>query len=215
MFGLTDPNIFKVRIRFQIGQNQCETGFKLRDVATQDNTPATVSATVEPWAHTNFRTLLNSDDTLVAVDVLKMGTDEGHEHLFINEHGTRDDGAGALVPSFLAVNISMKTQLRKRYGQGRMFWPIRAESQVQQDSIAPGAIAGFQGVLDALTGLFTGDPITHDLILVNTHGILPPRAAHGSTPARPEIPASWYDVESFKVNLPLTSLRSRKVGIGA
>jgi len=121
----------------------------------------------------------------------------------------------APLPNFVAVNIALKTQRRKRYGQGRMFWPLRDENDVTGDSLITAAVTSFQGVIDALTSLYTGSEVTHDLLLCNAHGVIAPRAAHGSTPARPEIPPSWYDVGAVKLNTAVTMLRSRKVGIGA
>jgi hypothetical protein len=214
--GLTDPNLFKVAIRFQFANNfKGQTGFKLRDLAVQDNTCESVANAVVPWVNGSFRTLLNQLDTILAVDVIKMGTDEGFTHLFDNTHGTVTVAADVICPSYNAVNIALRTQLRKRYGQGRMFWPVRRDDDINMDTLNAQGLAAQQGALDALMTAFSGSVLTHDLVLVNAHKVIPPRAATASTPARPEIPPSWYDVESVKVNTAITSLRSRKVGIGS
>jgi hypothetical protein len=213
--GVGSPNIFKCSIRTRIENQLVQTGFKVRDVAVQDNDPSEVGAVVKSWVDDHYKALFLVTDDILAVDVLKMGTDEGWTYEYSNVHGTASLTTGTWHAPFICANISLKTQLRKRYGQGRMFWPVRFENYTDGGVLNATCIAGFQGVIDALTTAFTGSTTTHDLLLVNTHGVLPPKAATASSPARPEIPASWYDVESVKLNTYITTLRSRKAGIGA
>lgn len=216
LIGAVDaPNIFKVTFRFNLFDSQCQTGFKVRDLALNDNTVQNVLDVFDPWFLTNFRPLLNQADRLVALDVVKMGTEEGLEKIYNGIAGSRINGGTSIPPAFLAANISMKTQLRKRYGQGRMFWPLRDDNLFDGDKLNGAGVAAIQSVVDALLALTTGSVLTHDLRLVNTHGTLPPKAATPSRPARPEIPPSWYDVDTVRVNEPVTALRSRKIGIGA
>ena len=213
--GALDQNVFKCNIRFQIGNNHCQTGFKVRDVAVNDNTPEDVSAPVVLWANDHFKNLLLGSDLLVAVDILKLGTDEGFTHNFAaGTVGTMSSGSFSPEPSFLASNISLKTQLRKRYGQGRMFWPVRGEEWVTGDLLNGPGIAAHQGVLDALATAFTGSTTTHDLLLCNAHGPIAARAATTSAPERAAIAPSWYDVESLRLNTTVTSIKSRRIGIG-
>lgn len=214
LFGLTDPNVFKVNVRFTIGNEKCQTGFKLRDLATQDNSVQDVIDAVDPWVTNFFKPLLMTADKIDAIDVTKLGSDEGAEKLYVGVTGNIAGSTPQFQPSFIAANIALKTSLRKRYGQGRMFWPLREEGWQDAGFLNAAGIAAFQGAITGLTDAFSGSVITHDLVLVNTHGVLPARAATGSSPARPEIPASWYDVEVVKLNTLVTSLRSRKIGIG-
>ena len=213
--GIADQNVFKVNVRFKINQQECQTGFKLRDVAVNDNSVQDVIDTVVPWVNDSFRTILSTADAIVGVDCIKLHSEEGAEHLFVNLFGTQAQSNTQKIPGFIAVGIALKTSIRKRYGQGRMFWPIRDENLIDQDFLNAAGVTAIQGVIDALTTLFTGDQLTHDLLLVNSHEVLAPRAAHGSTPARLEIPPTWYDVDVVKLNTTITGLRSRKVGIGA
>lgn len=208
------PTLFKVAIRYKVGDTLNQTGFKLRDLAVNDNDVGDVVDAVVPWVHNSFRTLLHQGDEVIAVDVLEMFSENGIEHLFNGEFGTSNLPGTAQLPNFLAANIAMKTSKRKRYGQGRMFWPLRNENWIDMEKINATGIGAFQGAIDALVAAFSGSVLTHDLSLVNTHPILAARAATATTPARPEIPAKWYDVETIKLNTVVTGLRSRKLGIG-
>lgn len=207
--------LWKVAIRFKIGQENCQTGFKLRDLAVNDNTAEDVVNAVDLWVTNFFRALLLTADQLVAVDAIKIGGEEGSEKLYPNLFGSSGINAADGSASFMAVNVALKTSRRKRYGQGRMFLPFRRDQDADQNFLNNSGIAAFQGAVDGLTDAFSGSVLTHDLALVNVHGILPARAATATTPARPEIPATWYDVETVKINRTVTALRSRKAGIGA
>lgn len=213
--GALDPNIYKVSIRWQQGSGLCQTGFKVRDKLVQDNTPETVATTVWTWVNASFRTMLMNADTLLGVDALKLGTDEGFTYTPVNVHGTMNPDQSVWEPGFLCANIALKAQLRKRYGQGRMFWPLRNGDWTTQETLNAVGIAAYQGVIDALVAAFGAANVGNDLGMVNAHGVLPPRAATGSRPARPEIPASWYDVDTVRLTSVVTGLKSRRAGIGA
>ncbi len=214
--GTTDPNIFKVNFRFRMGSSHCQTGFKLRDVGVQDNTAQEVADEVATQLGTGFRALLSVQDVLEGIDVLKLGTEEGGWHPYEPAAGVGSIpfDAAKMLPQFLAANVSLKSEIRKRYGQGRMFLPLRRDEYVDGDLLTAGAQDELDQFLDPLSDHFTGDPLTHDLILVNAHPLMPPRGSVGGEGYRPEIPASWYDVVSLRTNSAPTFLRSRKVGVG-
>lgn len=213
--GALDQHVFRCTVRFRRNNQKMQTGFFVRDVAVNDNSCEDVANVVDGWVTTNFRTLLQNLDPVDAVDVVRLMSEEGFTKEYTGLTGTKSIVAVSVVPTFLAAQIALKTQRRKRYGQGRMFWPLVDENDFTGDSLTSGAVTAFQGVIDALTTLFTGSDLTHDLKLCTAHGVIAPRAAHGSTPARPEIPPTWYDVDAVKLNTAVTMLRSRKVGIGA
>jgi hypothetical protein len=212
--GLTDQHVFKVTHRFMVAGQRQQLGYHVRDVAVNDNTPETVANVADGWGMTNLRTLLLTQDNYVATDVIQLDSDQGFTIDHVNVVGTKSVAGVAPLPSFLAVQVALKTQRRKRYGQGRFFLPLRDENDITQDSLITTAVTAFQGVVDALTDLFMGSEVTHDLLLCNTHGIIPPKAATSTSPARPEIPPSWYDVDAVILKSAVTMLRSRKAGIG-
>lgn len=213
--GALDPHIFKVTVRYLIGVQQCQNSFHLRDVGVQDNSEEDVANEVRTQLENGFRSLLKTSDSMVGYDVRTLGADTGFALAPSGTPGlnaTTDDNA---LPSFTAAVLSLKSEIRARYGQGRMFLPLTGINQQDYNTITATFIAQANTLITAMTDHFTGDPVTHDLLLVNAHGIIPARPATATTPARAEIPPSWYDVTSLRLNQICTSLRSRKVGVGS
>jgi hypothetical protein len=215
--GLTDPNIFKVTFRFLLGTSHCQMGFKLRDVAVQDNDAQEVADQVATVLGTPFRSQLTGTDSLEMIDVVKLGTEEGGVHIFAagSGGGTQSSDPGNKAPSFICANIALKSEIRKRYGQGRMFLPLARDEWYDGNTLIGAGSTVVNAFITPLTSNFTGDPATHDLLLVNAHPALPQRGAVGAPGYRAAIPASWYDVVSLRVNNTVTFLRSRKVGVGS
>lgn len=213
--GALDPNVFRVKILFLLGTQKCQTGFHLRDVATNDNSAADVANEVHTQLQQTFRQLLTPRDSYDGVDVVRLGSDEGAGVTATQRTGLLNTSAANDHPTFVAGVLSLRSEIRKRYGQGRMFLPLTSDAYTDGDSINTDGLAGVQPFITALTDHFTGDPVTHDLLLVNAHGVLPAIPPVGTKPGRPEIPASWYDVNTLRLNSLVTSLRSRKVGVGS
>lgn len=209
-----DRNVFRINVVWRASNQLCQTGFYVREVAFNDNTPEDVVNTVKPWVDDHLRGLILTTDDMVRIDCLKVGTEEGFTFDYVGVHGSLGVAGVAPLPTFICANIALKTQRRKRYGQGRMFWPVRDENMVTGDTLIAAAITTYQGVIDELADLFTGDPVTHDLILCAYHDTIPELPATPSRPARAPIPAHWYDIAALKLNTAVTSMRSRKVGIG-
>lgn len=213
--GSGDKNVFDITIAFHRGTNACQTSFSLRDLAVNDNSPEDVANAVVPWVNDFFRALLTTADALDFVDVKQVATVDGFTHPFNNVFGSVAPASFVRTPSMLCVCVNLKTQRRARFGQGRMYWPIPTEDWMEADVVNATGITAYQGAIDNLVENFSGSVLTHDLALVNHHGILPPRAASGQTPARPEIPATWYDVDVVKLNTMIRALRSRRAGQGS
>lgn len=205
---------WKCTINFRLGVSRCVTGFHLRATALAFPTPAQVAAAVNDFAVTNFRTLLTSADEVLGVDVVNMVTGEGASTNLANQPGTLGVAAAGILPSYVMAPISLKGELRRRYGQGRMYWPIRNEVWVDGDALNATGTAAVEGVLDSFNDRFIDTTVVDRLAAINVHGVLPPLAATPSRPAREEIPASWYDVTSARLNTTLSFLRSRKAGVG-
>lgn len=213
--GDGDPSIFKVTYRFRLGNSICSTGYKLRDVAIQDNTAQEVAEQVRTVATESFRALLTQFDNFDGVDVVKMGSEEGGWAPLAVTGGAFPNADADAMPNFICANVAMKSEIRKRYGQGRMFVPVVGEFDVLKNVLRPEGIARIQTWLDTLIANFMGNPATHDLIMVTAHPLLPARGIAGQPIFRAAIPASWYDVQSLRVNPNITFLRSRKVGVGS
>lgn len=213
--GALDPNLFKVNLLFLMGTSKCQTGFKLRDVAVQDNSPQDVADQCLTLLQDPMRALLGQTDSFIGIDVLKIGTDEGAWAPSTVLPGARIVGGGAEQPNFMSINVALKSEIRKRYGQGRMFLPTVHQDDVDGNVLSTSGLTWPTSFVTVLQDNFMGDPATHDLILVNSHPALPQIGAPGTPGYRAALPPSWYDVVSIRINAVVTSLRSRKAGVGS
>jgi|KBSSwiStaDraftv2_1062776.scaffolds.fasta_scaffold135192_3 hypothetical protein len=213
--GALDPNIFRVNILFLHGTSKCQTGFKLRDVGVQDNTAQEVAEECRTQLAGPFRDILAHTDSLLGFDVLKLGTDEGGWAPQVQQAGNNIIQAADELPHFVACNVALKSEIRKRYGQGRMFLPLIIEDQISGNVLSAQGSNAMQNFVNVMIDHFTGDPATHDLLLVNAHDVIAAVGGAGNGSGHPDIPRSWYDVVSLRVNSIVTSLRSRKPGVGS
>lgn len=210
--GQVEP--YKCVITWMMGTTRAQTGFHLRNTTLGFRDAGEIATEVADFANTNFRTILATADQLAGVDVVNMTTGEGGSVSFNNTTGTVGVSDGAL-PSYVMCSVSMKGELRRRYGQGRMLWPVRPEGWTTADLLTGAGITAFNGVTANFLTRFVNVGLTDTLKAINVHGVLPPRAATANRPARPEIPATWYDVTNLRVNNVLSFLRSRKAGVGS
>jgi hypothetical protein len=213
--GTLDPHIFRVNVRFFMGASKCQWGFKLRDAVLNDNSAQNVADSVLGVVQEHFRGLLTPNDGLEGVDVLRLGSEEGGWAPQVSQAGTLAAVGTLGMPNFTSCNVNLKSEIRKRYGQGRFFLPMVSESDIDGNTINSAGLARIQFLIDDLQDNYSGWTGTHDLILVNAHPVLPARGVIGGPLYRPEIPAQWYDVVSIRVNSLVTSLRSRKAGVGS
>lgn len=213
--GVLNQRVFRVKIAFKLGQSNCQTGFHLRDVGVNTLDPDDVVELVRPWADTHFRALLKVTDSLVGVDAMNLVSKEGAAHSFTTTAGSMAVDAVTSGPSFLMVPITLKGERRTRYGQGRMLWPVVNDLHTSGDALSAAGASTFQGVIDELAELFIGPAITTNAHLINLHELLPSTRPHKGDEPLPEVPATWYDVTSIRLNTTLSSLKSRKVNVGS
>lgn len=197
--------IFRVNIAFTREGQKCQTGFHVRDSGVQGMTEEEVANVFHPWASTQFIKFLRTTDSLIGVDVENLVTREGFSHSFTNQPGQIND---APAPSFLTVPISIKGSIRRRYGNGRMLWPVPSQGFLNGNVLHPTFAAYYQAALTALSDIALGDGVSRDVVLVHAHG---PLAALN---ARPAVPAMWYDATSLRLNTTIGSLSRRKIGHG-
>jgi hypothetical protein len=213
ILGTGAKAVYQVNIGWLANNQHCQTGFAVRDVAFNDNTAQGVLDVIDPFANGLFKGLLLDSDRLLFLDVARLFSEDSAHKDYVNVPGTNGSGQATYLPTFLSMKIAMKRQARKRYGQGRMFWPIRQDTWVDADTLTAGAITAVNSIIQWLTDNLTG--VTADLHLCNYHMVIPARPAKGSTPAREEIPPTWYDVDTIVLATDATAVKSRKVGRGA
>lgn len=215
--GTLDPNIFHVNIRFLRSGQHCQTGFKVRDAVTNDNTAQEVAEAVDAAILSSFRGLLLTNEQVEGIDVRRLGSEEGGwvPKTYAEGSGGLDvSSAGNGTPAFIAANLALKSEIRKRYGQGRMFLPMSHDGWMDGNFMNSTGVSNFAAFLTAMTSNFTGSTTTHDLILVNAHPAIPEHLAVGQPGYRAAVPASWYDVVSLRLSTTITFLRTRKYGVG-
>jgi hypothetical protein len=213
--GITDPNVFRCTIRFRLGVSKCQTRFHLRDVAFNDNSEQEVAEQMQTVLRSAFRGILSDADAIESWDAAILGQDTGYSLPETTGTGTTGHNIATEAPDFMAAVVSLKSEIRKRYGQGRMFWPIFAENMIDENVLSSVGISVLTSLVTAFTDNFTGDPVTHDLLLVNAHGLIPAHGTIGTPGYHPDIPPAWYDVLSLRLNTVVTALRSRKAGVGS
>lgn len=213
--GTTDIHPLKVRIAFRLGTSNCQTGFTLRDSSLTPSNPQSCADDVGEWVTEAFRNIFSTSDQFLGVDVVDMVTGEGGAMSFANVFGTQALTAATTLPSYVQVPISLKGELRRRYGQGRMLWPVRHENFVDTDILSAGGVTGYQSVIDTMVTRYLGTGSSSDYTLINVHGDIAAKLATPTTPARPAVPPSWYDVTTIRLNSVLSFVRSRKQGVGS
>lgn len=213
--GGTDSHPLNVRIAFQLGTSQCQTGFKLRKEGLNTVDVQEAATEVADWVNTSFRTIFVAQDRFLGVDVVDMTTGDGGAVSFSNLMGSMPSQPGERLPSYVQVPVSLKGSLRRRYGQGRMLWPVRYEGWVDEDVLNSTGAAALQAVITNLSGRFIGSSRSSDYRMINAHGVIAPKAATPTTPARPEVPPMWHDVTTARLATVMSFLRSRKAGVGS
>lgn len=204
----------RVSIRWRMGTTVAQTGFHLRAAGPAFPTLDAVVTEVSDFATVQFRKLLATTDELLGVDVFDMTSEEAAQSTWAATTGLYAAGNSAM-PSFVTAPVSLKSKLRKRYGQGRMLWPVRGEGMTDNEILAPTAVTLFQGVIDDMIARYVDDDLTGTLILINVHGALAADRPHKKPEPLPAVPATWYDVGSIRLNKAVSSLRTRKQGIGS
>lgn len=204
--GAGDTRVFRANIQFRHGSQNCQTGFHLRDVGVNTLTPEDVAEEVADFATTQFVKLLHQVDSITGIDVANLATSEG---FFVSPAAANGTEPGALPPPFVTIPVTLKGNLRKRYGNGRMLWPMWNREAADNGVLIPAAQAIVAGVVADMTSRFMEGPLFGTMRLVHLHRALP------AVGTRPAIPATWYDVTSIRASTVVSSLRRRKAGVGS
>ena len=209
-----DRHPLQVKISWLQGTHTIQTGFYLRAAGANVANAQEAADSVWIWVNTHFRTLLTPQNRMVGVDVVDLVDRSGGVVSPANVYGTAVTSEEVRVPSFMAATVSLKSALRTRYGQGRMYFPVMGEAAISGDVLSVAAQTSYQAVITELATRFIGNTAS-GYNMINVHGQLEPRPATPTRPARLPIPPTWYDVASVRLNIALTALRSRKAGVGS
>lgn len=211
--GILDSRVFRVKISWTQAGQQCQTGYHIRDVGVNTLTPEDVAEEAAELAQTNaFRTLFATVDQIVSVDAVNLRTAEGHTIALPNVMGLQNAEA---LPSFTACSLALVGGIRKRYANGRMFWPVRGENTTTADILNATGVGIFDAAIAEFTSRYMGGALFGTQQLVHLHEAKPARPAVGKPEPLPAVPATWYDITAIKLNRAVTALTSRKVGVGS
>jgi hypothetical protein len=211
--------VYQANVFFQLGLSRCQLGFGFRNVIVTGDQSAALLAELHPWILTNFRPLLSPLDKLIGCEVVNVAAKTGVSHDYGNIGGTSDAQAASTQPSFMACTVSLKSGYRSRLGTGRFFLPVRHEGWVDGDQLSSTGNTILQGFVTAFGTTFITNGLLDGTRLANFHEALPERPRTGRNASAlgplPAVPATWYDVESVRLNTIPTSLRSRRAGVGS
>jgi hypothetical protein len=207
-----EGTVFDIKISWTHAASRQQTGFSLRPLGPFVGTPLDVATNVDTALRTPFRGLLNNTDSYLGVDAVNVTTKVGGS---ISPSGIVGASAGAMGPGFLAAVLSLKGEQRTRQGQGRMFLPVYFEGQVDFETLTPTGQTDLGAFVEALRTNYIETGVGDVFKMVNWHPLLPADRPHKGTGSLPVIPSTWYDVTSVRLNPQVTSLRSRKQGVGS
>lgn len=211
--GIGDHRVFEVKIAWIQAGQQCSTSYHIRDVGVATLSPEDVATEAAELANSSaFRSILRNQDQIVSVDATNLVTKDGHTVALTNVVGLADVNP---LASFSACAVGLVSGKRVRYGNGRMFWPVRGTIFTDGDRLVGAGITAFDNLRAEFTTRYMDDGVTATQRLVHLHEAKPERPRKAGPPNLPAVPASWYDVTAIKINRALTPLRSRKVGVGS
>lgn len=205
--AVAGTNIYRITIFMRWQQQLLQTGWHMRDtglVALQS--PDTALDLVQPWVHDHFRTIMHQNLVFERIAAEEITSKNYAERVLVAEAGTVN---GVEAPSFMAVNVALRSAQRHRYRNGRMFWPLTGQLANTGSQLSAGPGAEIQGVVTSWVTTFLGNILTNNFRAVV---VAPARPA---TAKRPAIDHSWIDVDVAKLNTTITALRRRKVGVGS
>lgn len=200
----TANRVFRCTVRMRCRQAAMQTSFHVRDVALPNASVQSIHAEVKPWVFGAFRTAISSDISLEKFEVQRLIENSYFAEDYVNTVGGNSNAQGSTM---FAASVALKSNLRSRHANGRMFWP--AAGVAGGDQIAGGTFNVLAAAAADLMTRFGGVIIIGEAKLVVVGAPEP-----GGTPESPNAPR-WTDVEAVRVNPLLTALHSRKSGVGS
>ena len=209
--GSGQTSILDVKLTWVMQASRMQTGFSIRRGAAAAATEQDLANHVNTNLATSFRAILPMSAQFTGVDVVDVTTKVGAAVSTTNTPGT---ALGSLAPGFVTAVLSLKGELRTRYGQGRMHLPCMIDEWANYETITTAASDVYQTFVTALSNLYVGAEVGQEWVMVNHHPALAANRPNNTRPGVLAVPASWYDVTSIRLNPQVGTLRSRKQGVG-
>ena len=197
--------VFRCTLSMQVRLQKIQTALHLRDIGVPNEDAESCHTHFETWMNDHFRLALSSNVSIVRLAVEEIRTKE----YFAKDYtGVTGSSSYALNSTMEAVAISLKSTSRSRHANGRMFWPLLGTPQ--SDQVDAGALVTFQTQAASLADRYISGTVTLDRFQLVVIGAPAPSLTTPNTN-----PKRWTDVTNIRVNPVVTSLRSRKVGVGS
>lgn len=196
--------VYKFQVFMSIRGSTMQTNFHCRDVLVPNTNPESAHNEVKPWVLGAFRNQLGRN-----IQITRFATTRLNDGEYFQEDFTATPGLYNVdtTSSMLALSVALKSNSRSRRANGRMFWPYAGP---------PEADRAQQGTIDSMN-LAAADLLTRfgGLIVVGQMKIVVVGQNPLQVPNGPALPKQWTDVTAIRVNPVVTSLRSRRAGVGS
>lgn len=196
--------VFRVTVGMGCRGQRLQTSFHVRDFGIPNATVESIHGEIKPWVLAAFRAAMPNDLAIQRLEVQRLIENSYFAEDFIGIAGTTN---GGMTTSFMASCVTLKSNLRSRHANGRMFWPFAGTAV---NDAATGSVL-------ANLNLAAADMLTRwggVIIVGEAKLVVVGKPLLGGTPSEAN-PPRWTDVEQVRVNPIVSALRSRKAGVGS
>jgi hypothetical protein len=209
-----DVHPLRVTVKVRLGTSLAQYGFHLRSVTGDTPDLPGIADGVVTTVLPTLKLILANIDEVTSIVVTDVVSGEGVERPQTGQTGQAGQ-AGATLPTFVAATVVLKSSIRRRWGQGRFFLPIRGLIHQTGEILSGGGATAVGNHVAAIMGAYGPASVANSPRLINFHDHLLPTRPHKKPEPLPDVPASRYDLTSARVNPTLTALHSRRQGIGS
>lgn len=196
--------VFRITVFLAVRLQKLQFSYHLRDLGLPTSTVEDAHADALEWLNTIYRSALSTDVAMTRLSCERLVEGSYFSQDFTNTFGLLQQSQTLTGQSFC---VSLKSNLRARHANGRMFWPAAGSAEVDRGN---SAVVNLNNIAAAATATrWTGFALIAPRRMVVVGAPAPQGAGVPLGPPR------WTDVENISVNPVLTHLRSRKVGIGS
>lgn len=195
--------VFKVTFRFSLRNQQIQTGFNLGDVGLSNETAQTTLDDVVGFYAAKMRQALSNEINLQRISVERWLDGDYAAQEFVNQPGTL---GLSMQSTFLALAISVRSGSRLRIANGRFFWP--AAGSWANDTIAGSGLATATQMVADMSDRYLGNPLFDRWHIGTVHR---PKKDNAGQPIGVH---KYTEATTLRLNPLVTTVRSRKVGVG-
>lgn len=199
--------VFKVQLFMTVRTNKIQTQWHLRDAGAPTSTVEDVLADSKNFLSTELAFALPTQCVINRLSVTRLIENDYAQFDYVGAAGARTD---AMASTMLAALVSLKSAYRDRGANGRMFWP--APGAPQNDVHDGPILTALSLAAQKMQDRYCGTPLLslRKLVVVS----YPKKVGEPPQFPVPMPPTRWADVDTIRVSPLVTSVRSRKQGVG-